>query len=463
MSYPLPEPHLRVTVAQRDALRAHLFPPDGCESVALAVCGTRKGFGREVNCVHAVHFIPNESCAERTPIKVRWPVEASLPAINEAIRRGASLLKIHSHPTGLAAFSSYDDASDREFFEAVGQISDGSVGGTSLVMLPDGSIMARAVRGDDGFEPCRVSIVGDEILFAGRTLTAASDEATERTRQAFGNGTTTLLRSLRVGVVGCSGTGSWVVEMLTRLGVGELVLVDPDSIERRNLNRIVNSTSADAASGIKKAVMFERAIARVGLGTVVSAYITDIAQKRIVEHLASCDVLFGCVDSADGRELLNRISTFYTIPFIDVGVRLDADGAGGINQVCAAVHYVIPGGSSLLSRGVISAQQVGSDAMRRTNPEQHAALVKEGYVRGANVGAPAVISVNGFAASHAVNEMLARLHPFRSDENSEFRYQNLSLRDGAWLRVPDGPPCPVLGRRLGRGDCVPLLDNPALS
>ena len=62
-----------------------------------------------------------------------------------------------------------------------------------------------------------------------------------RTRQAFGDGTTDLLRSLSVGVAGCSGTGSWVIELLGRLGIGRLVLVDPDTIECKNMNRIVNS------------------------------------------------------------------------------------------------------------------------------------------------------------------------------------------------------------------------------
>ena len=87
----------------------------------------------------------------------------------------------------------------------------------------------------------------------------------------------------------------------------------------------------------------------------------------------------------------------------------------------------------------------------------------EGYIQGVNVDSPAVISINGFAASHAVNEMLARIHPFRRDSNSEFRLQTFSLGDGAWLRIEDGPACAYLSKRTGRGDCDPLLDNSELS
>jgi hypothetical protein len=79
------------------------------------------------------------------------------------------------------------------------------------------------------------------------------------------------------------------------------------------------------------------------------------------------------------------------------------------------------------------------------------------------VDRPAVVSINAFVAAHAVNEMLARLHPFRRDQNDEFRYQVFSLSEGAWLRLPDGPPCKLLARYAGRGDTCPLLANPALS
>jgi hypothetical protein len=183
----------------------------------------------------------------------------------------------------------------------------------------------------------------------------------------------------------------------------------------------------------------------------------------VVRSLAACDLLFGCVDSADGRDLLNRISTFYLVPLIDVGVRIDAGTGGTAEQICGAVHFLVPGGSSLLSRGVITAKQVETDGMRRHQPDQHAELVREGYVKGVAVNRPAVVSLNGFIAAHAVNELLARIHGFRRDDLSEFRYQLFDLRDGAWHRIDEGAPCHALGRFAGRGDMLPLLNNPFLS
>ena len=43
-----------------------------------------------------------------------------------------------------------------------------------------------------------------------------------------------------------------MVEQLARLGIGRLVLIDPDLIEEKNLNRILNSGKEDAYLGTPK-------------------------------------------------------------------------------------------------------------------------------------------------------------------------------------------------------------------
>jgi hypothetical protein len=455
---------LRLTEEQRHRLKNHLFPGDGREAVALALCGTLAGTDRRVYCVHDIIEIPWSACALRTETTVQWDVQTLVPVLEKALKRGLYVLKIHSHPNSYEQFSNQDDQTDLELTKGIESILDRSPSLLSAFMTPDGKICARVVCDKIGFELIdQVMIVGDSVTFMQHPSVGRDDDMDLRTRQAFGDGTTNLLQSLSVGVVGCSGTGSWIVELLGRLGVGRLVLVDPDSIERKNLNRIVNSTLADAEQKRAKVEVLAAAVRAMGFGTTVETYAKDLSHSDVVKALAGCDFLFGCMDSADGRDALNRVATFYLVPYIDIGVRLDADGVGGIEQICCAVHYLIPGGSSLLSRGVITPEQVNADAMHRTDPEQYHALRKEGYIKGIAVDRPAVVSVNGFAATHAVNEMLARLHPFRRDSNEEFRYQLFSLSDGAWLRLPDGLPCKLLVRQVGRGDTQPLLGNPSLS
>ena len=78
-------------------------------------------------------------------------------------------------------------------------------------------------------------------------------------------------------VVGCSGTGSPLIEQLARLGVGRIVIVDPDHVETKNLNRIVNSTREDAYLRRPKVEVLARAIAAMGFDTELEIIEADLA------------------------------------------------------------------------------------------------------------------------------------------------------------------------------------------
>jgi hypothetical protein len=358
-----------------------------------------------------------------------------------------------------------DDGADYELFESVFGWMDTNDPHASIVMLPSGELFGRAVWPGSCWEPLDlISVGGDDVklwLPSGENEETAT--ALIRNEQAFGRGTMNLLRRLRIGVVGCSGTGSPTIEQLARLGVGTLVLVDPQCVEEKNLNRILNSTWRDAIEGQPKVEVLRRAIESIGLGTRVITYQESLSRPHVVRELAGCDVLFGCVDGVDGRHLLNRLATFYSIPYFDVGVRLVADGQGGVSHICGSVNYLQPDGSSLMSRGLFTDEQVRAEAMRRENPEQFERLRSEGYIAGVDEERPAVLPVNMLFASLAVNEFLARVHDYRHDPNGNYARLMLSLEQVQFYAEQDGEPCPTLARHVGRGDVVPLLDRPTLS
>jgi hypothetical protein len=264
-------------------------------------------------------------------------------------------------------------------------------------------------------------------------------------------------------VIGCSGTGSPLIEQLVRLGIAKLVLVDPDVVEEKNLNRILHATIADALARRPKVEVMRRAFEETGLGCEVVPLQRNLVDPEVIRHVAECDILFGCMDGAEGRNLLNRVATFYCQPYFDVGVRLEADGVGGVSQVCGGVHYLQPGGSSLISRGVITPEDIEAEALRRTDPEEYERRFKVGYIRGIRENRPAVISVNMQFASMAVNEFLARLHPFRDDSNDGYAWTSTSLTQMHIYAKPDGDACVRLAKYVGRGDMKPLLDMPILS
>lgn len=453
---------LRLTESQHRDLLAHLYPGDGMEAAAIVLCGRRAGEDRHLLLGREVHPIPYKLCSARLPDRVTWSTLDLPDLLEAAAQRGWAVVKLHSHPGGFNQFSGTDDRSDREILGAAQLWVGGDRPHGSAVMLPDGRMFGRVLEVSGDFVPFEsVSVVGDDVRlwFAAPGGPGVPDFA-GKTAQAFGGGTTSLLGRLSVAVVGCSGTGSPTIEALHRLGVGRLVLVDPDAVELKNLNRIPQATRADALAGRKKVHVIADAIARAGLGTTtVEPLDIPIERPAAILAVAGCDFVIGCMDGAEGRDTLNRIAAFYNLPYVDVGVRLDADGQGGVNQIVAAIHYLKPGGSSLRSRRVYMSKDVMAARLRRTAPETYVKEITEGYIKGVNEDRPAVISVNMQAAAMAVNEVLARLHPYRLDPNGEFASYKVSLTQGYLYRNPDEAACQILAREVGRGDVEPLLDR----
>jgi hypothetical protein len=107
--------------------------------------------------------------------------------------------------------------------------------------------------------------------------------------------------------------------------------------------------------------------------------------------------------------------------------------------------------------------QVEAEEMRRMNPALYARHRGEGYLRGIIEGRPAVITINMFFASLAVNEFLARIHPYRNRPNSEFAYVGGNLTEVALLTESEGVECAVLKQHVGMGDVEPPLERSILS
>lgn len=453
---------LAMTAEHHAALRRHLFPGDGREAAAIALCGRGEPPGRCRLLVHELHPVPYAVCTERAPDRVAWPVSWLDALLATATSRGLSVVKFHGHAGDFRRFSAIDDASDARLFAGLHAWFEEPLPHASVVMMDDGSMFGRIVGDDGGFGALHtVAVPGEDLRIhhaqGGPELPAPG---IGRDTPAFGRAMVADLRRLSVAVVGCSGTGSIVVEQLARLGVGRLVPIDPEVAETKNLNRIVNATAADAAAGVAKVEVARRTAEAIGFGTVVEPHAANLVSRAAVQAVAGCDVVIGCVDSAEGRDVLGRISAYYLLPYIDVGVGIVATPDGAIDQINGAVHYVRPGGGSLLARKVYRAEQVGADALRRRDPGLYEERLRQKYIVGRDEEAPAVISVNMLAASLAVNELLARLYGFRNQPNRYYDTIRFSLTEMTMESCAVAP-APT-GRALGAGDTVPLLGLPEL-
>jgi len=454
----------RLTTAQQKTLANHLHPGDGLEAVAIGLCGTASSSDRDIVILHEIYTVPHNEC-ERHKDKVIWSAKSIKKAFEKALEENLTIVKFHSHPKGYKTFSELDNVSDHEFIKSASGWSTGLH--SSLVMLPSGKLFGRWYSSEGvSCSYSRISIVGHHLKFFDSSLnpTTIDNEVSTRNRQAYGKGTIALLETLKIGVVGCSGTGSPLIEILARTGVGELLLIDPDKIEEKNLNRILNTTIDDAKNNSFKTKVLQRAINQMGFNTKIKTFDDNIYDNLdAIKELSTCDIVFGCMDSIDGRHLLNSISTYYSIPYFDLGVKLIANDRGDINSISTLVHYILPG-QSLIDRKVYTLDQLEAADLKRSAPEEYRRRKNEGYIANIDEESPTVLSVNMRAASDAFNEFMDRVHHFRSLEETQQRakvsssiIQTIASYKSFELQSE------LFTGKIGRGDTTPLLDKPHFS
>lgn len=446
------------------ALLEHLHPGDGLEAAAVILCHYGQGQRGFRLMTKELMLVPADECPQKTEDRVFWNFGKFFPAdkISGIDKSGMSIVTIHSHPRGHGNFSVIDDKNDKDLFRSVCNWFDDCRPNGSAIMLPDGEVIARTVDGKGKFSPIEsVSIVAENVrTWKRQGKKEKLHDSGLRVLQTFGKGTFELLRQMRVGVVGCSGTGSIIVELLARNCVGNLVIVDPDVVEEKNLNRILNARKDDADKSIPKVETLKNAAESMGTKVLVDTYQSDTASEEVIKALVDCDVIFGCVDSARGRYHLECIANAYLIPYFDVGVNLEADGDGGIVQADAVAHYIHPENASLMSRGAYTSEQVRAEDLRNTDRKRYEEQKKAGYLAAVGEDQPAVISINMQAACMAFNDFMARLHNFRLDDNAEFATQRFRIVHGVYTNeAASGEPAPIFQKYLGMGDQSFLIQN----
>jgi hypothetical protein len=127
------------------------------------------------------------------------------------------------------------------------------------------------------------------------------------------------------------------------------------------------------------------------------------------------------------------------------------------------VHYLQADRSSLLSRGLVSLDTVRTEGLRKYDSNAHDQQIEDGYIRGAQENRPAVISVNMFIASLAVNDFLARLHRYREESNANIASIEFSLSSLEFFPEPENDPCSIFSGNVGKGDVEPLLGQVQLA
>jgi len=131
-----------------------------------------------------------------------------------------------------------------------------------------------------------------------------------------------LLRS-KVAVIGCGGLGGNILELLARLGVGEIIVIDGDKFNESNLNRQILCTEEN----LKKSKVKEAAVRvrKINSSVKVKTHTLFINSKNIQEIIQGADLAIDALDNISTRFVLEKACQELEIPLVHGAV----DGFNG--------------------------------------------------------------------------------------------------------------------------------------
>ena len=181
-------------------------------------------------------------------------------------------------------------------------------------------------------------------------------------RQGFlGSDAEQKLADCRVAIAGLGGGGSHIAQQLAHVGVGHYRLLDPQTIEASNLNRLVGATKADIDAKRPKVEIVRRTILGIRSWAEVRA-----AQRKWqeVDHLIrDAHVLFGCVDSYQQRDYLESAARRFGVPYIDIGMDITRI-AEGVFAVAGQMIMTRPGCPCMRCLGFLTAERLSREEDR---------------------------------------------------------------------------------------------------
>jgi molybdopterin-synthase adenylyltransferase len=327
----------------------------------------------------------------RSPVSIELSSEFVARLSQRSRKTGESLIFVHNHPFPLNYFSSVDDAGEKvlaDFFKRrTPNVTHGA-----MLLTPEVTI-ARLLGTD---EYLNVLSIGPNIT-SNSTLEKSFDDLYDRQIRAFGKNGQKILGLLRVGIVGLGGTGSVVCQQLAHLGIENFMLIDPDTLERSNLNRVVGASPDDV--GMLKVDIARRLINQIKPSAVVTVIADSVLKNRIARQLVDVDFIFACTDSHGSRAIINQLAYQYFVPGIDMGVVITTED-NRIQNVAARTQMLVPGLACMVCGNLLDYKEVRRDLMTDFERKQ------DPYITNVVEPAPAVISVNSVIASLATTMFL---------------------------------------------------------
>lgn len=123
-----------------------------------------------------------------------------------------------------------------------------------------------------------------------------------------------LLLKSSVCVAGCGGLGGYSIELLARIGIGKITVIDGDIFDETNLNRQLLSKESNI--GINKALSAKKRIKQINPEIECTAIETFLNENNAEELINGHDVVIDALDDIPSRFILQSACKKISIPMI---------------------------------------------------------------------------------------------------------------------------------------------------
>ena len=121
-------------------------------------------------------------------------------------------------------------------------------------------------------------------------------------------------KDAKITVIGCGGIGGETIEMLARMGIGELVLVDEDAFDLSNLNRQTLASLSDL--GLSKSAVAADKVRLINPYVKVTAFHEHVDGDNIDVIIGDSDIVIDALDNVLTRVIVSRKAKEKGIPYI---------------------------------------------------------------------------------------------------------------------------------------------------
>jgi len=124
------------------------------------------------------------------------------------------------------------------------------------------------------------------------------------------------LQESRIAIVGCGATGSALLSLLARAGIGTIRVIDRDYVEPSNLQRQSLFDEEDARESIPKAIAAARRVAAFNSEIVIEPQVADLTPENAENLLAGAEIILDGTDNFETRYLINDFAVKNSVSWI---------------------------------------------------------------------------------------------------------------------------------------------------